>query len=143
MRGKRLEADSDLRDLLTRARTIAILGLSPKPDRDSYRIAHFLQREGYRVVPVNPRGEAVLGEPGYATLADALGATSPDLVDVFRRPDALPQIVEEAVGAGAPLLWFQLGISNPEAEERALDAGLDLVVDRCIAVEHRRLMPRS
>jgi len=142
MLGRRLIDDADLRELLSRVRTVAVVGLSPKPFRDSHRIAAYLQQAGYRVLPVHPVGGTILGETAYPSLAAIPADREVDLIDVFRRPDTLPGLVAEAVGwrAGIPF-WFQLGVVNPSAEEAALAAGSDLVADRCILVEHRRLFP--
>jgi predicted CoA-binding protein len=95
---------------------------------------------GYRILPIHPAGLSILGEPSYPSLAAIPRELRVDLVDVFRRPDALPAVVEDAIRLGAPALWFQFGVTHPEAEAAALAAGMDLVVDRCIMVEHRRLV---
>lgn len=132
-------SDVDVREMLQNARTIAVVGLSDKPDRASYAVARFLQRNGYRVIPVNPnlRGP-VLGEQPYASLRDVVEHV--DVVDIFRRPEAVPAIVEDAIAIGAGAVWMQIGVSEPDAARRAAQAGLPVVVDRCIAIEHRRLM---
>jgi uncharacterized protein len=140
MSGRRLVSDEDLAALLRRVRTVAVVGLSPHPDRDSHRVSAYLQRAGYRIVPIHPAGVSILGEPSYPSLAAIPSDVRVDLVDVFRRPEALPAVVEDATRLGQPALWFQFGVTHPEAEEAALAAGMDLVVDRCIMVEHRRLV---
>ena len=117
-----------------------MVGLSPRPDRDSHRVSAYLQRAGYRILPIHPAGLSILGEPSYPSLAAVPRDLQVDLVDVFRRPDALPAVVEDAIQLGPPALWFQFGVTHPEAEAAALAAGMDLVVDRCIMVEHRRLL---
>ncbi len=119
-----------------------MVGLSPKPHRDSYRIAEYLQRAGYRVVPVHPAGGTILGETVYPSLEAVPAEREVDLIDVFRRPEALPGLVVEvkACRAGTPI-WLQLGVVNASAEAGALAAGSDVVADRCILVEHRRLIP--
>ena len=129
-----------LRELLERARTIAVVGASPDPWRPSFGVAGYMKRAGYRIIPVNPTtaGQMVHGEPCRASLREVLDTV--DLVNVFRRPDAIPSVVEEAIGAGAPALWLQLGIRHMEAARRAEAAGLTVVMDRCISVEHRRLI---
>ena len=132
-------ADGEIRTVLQRARTIAIVGMSANPNRDSYAVARFLQRNGYRIIPVNPnlRG-LVLGEQPYASLRDIREHV--DIVDVFRRSEYLPQIVEDAIAIGADVVWAQLGVINRAAAQRAQQAGLGVVMDRCMAIEHRRLM---
>lgn len=140
MPGRRLQTDDDIRRLLTEVKTIAVVGLSTDTTRPSHRVAASMQGAGYRIVPVHPRGEGVLGESTFTTLAEAVRETTPDLVNVFRRPDGLPELVEEAAACGVRRLWFQLGVTHPGAEAAALEAGIDLVVNRCIAVEYGRLM---
>jgi uncharacterized protein len=132
-------SDNEIRDVLQRAQTIAVVGLSDRMDRDSNGVARFLQRNGYRIIPVNPnlRG-TVLGEQPYASLRDIREHV--DIVDIFRRPEYLPEIVEDAIAIGADVVWAQLGISNQAAYLRAKQAGLGVVMDRCTAIEHRRLM---
>jgi uncharacterized protein len=129
-----------LRGLLTRARTIAMVGASPETWRPAFAIMRDLQRRGYRVIPVNPHhsGELLQGEPVVPTLAEAGAAV--DLVNVFRRPDALAGVVDEAVALGNTPVWAQIGVASAEAAARADAAGLILVMNRCISVEHRRLV---
>ena len=129
--------DTTLRDLLTSARTIAVIGHSDKPWRDSYRIGAYLRAVGYKVYPVNPHLSEVLGQRAYPALADLPEPV--DIVDVFRAPQHLPGIVEETLAAGAGALWTQLGVVHPTAVQRAHTAGLLTVVDRCIKVDHQRL----
>jgi predicted CoA-binding protein len=131
--------DTQLRSLLERARTIAVVGCSPKPERDSHRVAGFLQSAGYRVIPVNPIADEILGERAYPDLGSIPGETPLDIVDVFRRPEHVPAVVDAVLGRGAGALWLQLGCSHPESEARARAAGLEVVSDRCIKIEHRRL----
>ncbi len=132
-------SDHEIRDLLHHTRTIAVVGLSQHPERDSYAVARFLQRNGYRVLPVNPNlSERVLGERPYASLRDITEHV--DIVDIFRRPEYVPAIVEDAIAIGADVVWTQLGIVNQAAALRAKQAGLGVVMNRCIAIEHRRLM---
>src|SRR5215210_8752517 len=123
-------SDNETREILQRAHTIAVVGLSDRPERDSNGVARFLQRNGYRIIPVNPnlRG-LVLGEQPYASLRDIREHV--DIVDIFRRPEYLPQIIEDAIAIGADVVWAQLGISNRAAAERARQAGLGVVMDRC------------
>jgi len=132
----------DLRGFLDGVRTIAVVGLSPKQQRDSHRVAAYLQNSDYRILPVYPCGGCeILGEKAYDSLADLVAAGErPDLVDVFRRPDAVPEIVDTVIAGGIPRLWLQLGVANAQAEARAVEAGVAVVSDRCLMVEHRRLL---
>ena len=132
-------SDDVIRRILDATRTIAVVGLSSKPDRPSHDVAAYLQRAGYRIVPVNPRETEVLGEPAYATLRDIPADLPIDLVDVFRRAEETPEVAREAVAIGARTLWLQLGIANDEARAIAEDAGLTVIMDRCLKVDHRRL----
>jgi predicted CoA-binding protein len=128
----------EIRSLLTRVRTIAVVGLSPRPERPSHRIGRRLQEWGYRVIPVRPAVAEVLGERAYARLSDL--PDKPDLVDVFRAARGIGPIVEECIALGIPAIWIQQGIINEPAAQRARDAGMFVVMDRCISVEYRRLM---
>lgn len=131
-------SDRAIRQILETAKTIAIVGLSDKPDRDSYKVAKYLQVHGYRIIPVNPTVDSVLGEKSYASVTDIPEPV--DVVDVFRKPEAVMPVVQEAVDAGAATLWLQLGVVNQEAAERAEAAGLQVVMDRCMKIEHGRLL---
>jgi len=131
------DESADLRRILTECRTIAVVGLSAKENRPSHGVARYLQQHGYRIVPVNPRFESVLGERCYARLADIPHPV--DMVDVFRRAEEVLPVAQEAVAIGARCLWQQLGIANVEADRVARAAGLDAVMDRCIKIEHARL----
>lgn len=126
--------------MLLHAKTIAIVGLSPNPLRASYFVGFYLQRHGYRIVPVNPRETEILGEKSYASLRDV--PVPVDIVNVFRAPDALPGIAEEAVAIGAKCLWCQFGVINEQGARIAADGGLAVVMDRCIKVEHARYVGR-
>lgn len=130
--------DDDMRTLLTAARTIAVVGLSDRPERDSHRVAAYLQAHGYTIFPVNPNVTEVLGRRAYASLLDVPAPV--DIVNIFRRPEAVPAIVDEAIAIGARAVWMQLGIAHSAAAERARAAGMTVVSDRCIMVEHRRLL---
>ena len=131
--------DSDgLRALLKRAKTVAVVGLSPNPDRPSHRIGKRLKEWGYRVVPVRPALDEVLGEKAYPNLAAI--PFKPDLVDVFRSPDQVDPVVDECIALGIPALWLQEGVVNEAAALRAQAAGIEVVMDRCISVDYRRLM---
>lgn len=132
-----LEPDA-LRQLLAQSRTIAIVGLSPDEQRPSHDVARYLQAHGYRIVPVNPRCTKVLGERCFATLDEIPFAV--DVVDVFRRTEEVMPIARSAVAIGARCLWQQLGVVNTEADALATAAGLLSVMDRCIKIDHRRLL---
>jgi uncharacterized protein len=127
----------EIRALLTDARTVAMVGASSNPDKDSYGIMQKLQRVGYRVIPVNPREREVLGEKAYASLGDVPERV--DIVDVFRRSEDTPAIADEAVKIGAKALWLQAGISNEDAAARAKAGGLIVVMDACIGATHALL----
>lgn len=126
------------RALLLKIRTIALLGISPKSERPSYRVASQLQSFGYRVIPVRPGIDTLLGERVYAGIMD-IGEPI-DLVNVFRRSQYLPQIVDECLARGVPALWAQRGIVDAGAALRARDAGMTVVMDRCIAADYRELL---
>ncbi len=131
--------DELLRDVLASARTVAVVGLSEKPDRDSNEVARYLQGQGYRIVPVNPAVAEVLGERSYPTLAAIPSEVRVDLAVVFRRSDAIPAIVDEAIARRIPAVWMQLGISHPEAAARGRARGMTVVEDTCAMTVHRRL----
>jgi len=131
----------ELRALLRRARTIAVVGLSPKPIRPSHSVARYLQRAGYRIVPVNPGHAEILGEKSYPSLTAAARDHTIDLVDVFRRSENAGPVVDEAITLRpAPqLIWLQQGVVDEAAQARATAAGIPFVMDQCLAVEHRHL----
>ncbi len=125
-------------EILKTARTIAVVGLSPRRYRPSYGVAEYLQRAGYRIIPVNPHETELLGErcyPDLETIPDAV-----DIVDIFRRSEFVPEIVEAAIRKGAKVIWMQEGVVHEDAARRAEAAGLDVVMDRCILKDHRRMM---
>jgi predicted CoA-binding protein len=126
--------------VLHSAKTIAIVGLSGNELRASNFVGYYLKRHGYRVIPVNPREASILGEPSYKSLLDVPGPV--DVVDVFRAPDALPSIARDAVAIGAGALWCQFGVINDEGNQIADDAGLTVIVDRCLKIEHARYAGR-
>jgi predicted CoA-binding protein len=130
-----------LRDILDAARTIAVVGLSPKPARPSHGVARYLQDAGYRIVPVNPGHATILGEKSYPTLTAAAADHAIDVVDVFRRSEYVGAIVDEAVGVrpSPRLIWLQLGVVDDAARARAQAAGIVCVMDRCLMVDHRTL----
>jgi len=126
---------SDIANVLANSKTIAVVGLSSKPDRASYMVAAYLQQHGYRIIPVNPRESVVLGEPAYASLADV--PVPIDIVDVFRVSSEVPGVVADAIACGAKVLWLQLDIHHAEAEQQARDAGLTVITDACLKVAHQ------
>ena len=126
----------EIKALLQRARTIAVVGLSEDPDRPSYSVAMYLQSAGYRIVPIRPGGGRILGEQVYATVAEVPFPL--DVVDVFRRPSAVAHHVAEAMAARVPALWLQEGVIDDDAAERAKAAGLFVAMDRCLLKEHRK-----
>jgi predicted CoA-binding protein len=128
----RLEAE-----ILRKYRTVAVVGISSREDRPSYRVARYLKEHGYRIIPVNPRETEVLGERCYPDLCSVPGPV--EVVDVFRRSRDVPQVVGEAIEIGARAIWMQEGIVHEAAARRARKAGLEVVMDRCMMVEHRRL----
>ncbi len=130
--------DATLLEILTENKIVAVVGLSPKPDRASHRVAQYLQRMGYRIIPVNPGFDEILGEKSYARLEDI--PQKVDIVDVFRKSEDTPPVAESAVRIGARVLWLQLGIANEVAASIAQTGGLTVVQDRCIKIEHERLL---
>ncbi len=133
--------DETVRRLLAGLRRIAVVGLSPKPGRDSNRVAQYLQAHGYEIVPVYPRETEILGQKVYRRVQDIPDGV--DLVDVFRRSEELPAVTEDVLAGRARALWFQLDCVHEEAAERARTAGLVVVMDRCLMVEHARLLGRA
>jgi hypothetical protein len=126
--------------MIQSARTVAIVGLSPNKLRASHFVGYYLQRNGYRVIPVNPAADTVLGEHSYASLLDV--DVHVDVVDVFRDPAAVPAIAADAVAIGAGALWLQFGVVSEAGADTAESGGLDVVMDRCMKVEHARLLGR-
>lgn len=127
-------------EILRRFRHIDMVGLSAKPSRPSHFAAIYMLSEGYDVTPVNPREEEILGRRSFASLRELAEQTgrTPEIVDIFRKPAEVPAIVDEAISLGARVIWMQLGIENREAAGRAVEAGLDVVMDRCVKIEHAR-----
>jgi hypothetical protein len=129
----------DRLEILKQYRRIAMVGLSANEFRPSHFAAIYMRSEGYEIIPVNPRYEEVFGRRCYPSLSAAAEAgEAPEIVDVFRKPEEVPAIAEEAIEVGAKVLWLQLGIEHEEAAERAVDAGLDVVMNRCVKIEHAR-----
>ena len=135
----RLESDEAIAQLLAQTKLIALVGVSAKPERPSHQVMQFLLDEGYEVLPVNPglAGQKLLGQRVYASLADL--PTSVDMADIFRDAASLPEVTQHVVAAGIPAMWTQLGVVHSEAERIGLDAGLQIVIDRCPAIEIPRL----
>ena len=135
----RLESDEAIAQLLAQVKRIALVGASAKPERPRHRVLQVLLDEGYEVLPINPglAGQRLLGQPVYASLADL--PTSVEMADIFRDAASLPKVTQDVVAAGIPAMWTQLGVVNNEAERTGLDAGLQMVVDRCPAIEIPRL----
>ena len=129
-------ADDPIMNILKQAKTIAVVGLSSNPARASYGVSAYMQAAGYRIIPVNPNEREVLGEKSYARLEDV--PEKVDIVNVFRRAEDVPPVVEDAIRIGAGTVWLQLGIKNAEAAEKARAVGLAVVEDKCIMVEHMK-----
>jgi predicted CoA-binding protein len=127
----------EIRDILQSARTVAVVGLSDKPHRPSHGVAAYLQAHGYRIIPVNPAVREVLGEKAYARLEDV--PEKIDVVDVFRRPEHVPEVVDAAIAVGAKVVWLQDGVVHEAAAAKARAAGLRVVMDKCMLREHRWL----
>ena len=132
--------DDTILTILQNCRTIAVVGLSPKPERDSHHVAEYLQQQGYRIVPINPMAQEILGERCWPTLTEAAQHLQIDLVDVFRNSADVPPIADEAIAIAAQALWLQLGVHDDAACERARAAGLHAVQNHCVLVEHQRLV---
>ncbi len=125
------------REILESCKTVAVVGLSAKPDRPSFRVADYLKEHGYKIIPVNPMEKEILGEVCYPDLSSI--PEKVDVVDIFRRPEDVPPIVDEAIKIGAKVVWMQEGIVSEVAAEKAREAGCIVVMDRCIKKEHQKL----
>ncbi len=136
-----MDPDDDIRWILRHCRTVAVVGLSPRPERDSHRVARYMQAQGWRVLPVNPvaAGQTILGEPVHASLTEAARHARIDLVDCFRNSADIPPVVNEAIAIGAAAIWLQLGVEHDAAASRARAAGLRVVQNRCLMVDHANL----
>ena len=124
-------------EILDSSRVIAVVGLSPKPDRPSYQVASYLKENGYKIIPVNPKASEILGESSYPDLSSVPEPV--DVVNIFRRPEEVPAIVEEAIKIGAKAVWMQEGVINEEAASQAKEAGLLVVMNRCMLKEHQKM----
>jgi predicted CoA-binding protein len=129
-------------DIFAQSQTIAVVGLSSDPLRPSFGVSQYMQRQGYRIIPVNPKETQVLGETAYPSLEAIPAEIQIDIVNVFRRPEQTPAVATAAIARQAKVLWLQSGITNQEAAQIAQSAGLDFIEDQCIMVQHRRL-PRA
>jgi predicted CoA-binding protein len=129
--------DDAIRKILQNSKTIAIVGLSDNPERDSYKVAAYLKEHGYAVIPVNPTRPEILGETSYPDLASIPSPV--DIVDIFRKVDAIPGIVDEAIRIGAKVVWMQLGLAHNESARKATAAGLTAVQSKCLKIEHQKL----
>jgi len=134
-----IPSDTTLTEILSGARTIAVVGLSDKPERDSNEVARYLKAQGYQIVPVNPMLSEVLGERSYPSLLSIPNEVTIDVVDVFRRSEQVPPVVDEAIARGVTTIWLQLGVEHAEASTKARTAGATVVENLCIMVQHRRL----
>ena len=128
-----------IRQSISNCKTIAVVGLSPKPHRDSFRVAKYMQDHGFRIVPINPNAHEVLGEKAYASLTEAAQRERIDMVNCFRNSEDIPPIAAEAIAIGAKSLWLQIGVVNEAAAKVATDAGLVVVQNLCLMVEQRQL----
>lgn len=132
--------ESTIREILEKSKVIAVVGLSPKLDRPSHRVAAYLKNQGYRIIPVRPAADEILGEKVYSSLKAIPQDIQVDVVDVFRKSEDVPPIVEQAIEIGAKAIWLQEGIVNEEAAQKARAAGLKVVMDLCMLKEHKRFM---
>jgi uncharacterized protein len=131
--------EEEIKDILSNCRTVAVVGISPKPDRPSYVVASYLQSRGYRIVPVRPDGETLLEEKVYRSLLEIPEEIEIDIVDIFRKSEDVPPVVDEAILRKAKVVWMQEGVINPQAGDKAQKAGLKVVMDRCIKKERQRV----
>ncbi len=138
-----MNRQSEMTVILSQARTIAVVGLSDNPARPSHGVASYMQSHGYRIIPVNPNHKKILGEVCYSSLTDIPRAVRIDLVNIFRRPEVVMPVVEQTIQIGARSLWMQEGVINYEAARKAEEAGLCVVMDRCLMVEHSHYVLQS
>jgi hypothetical protein len=132
-----MNSDKEMKEILLSIKTIASVGLSSNPEKESYGVVWYLKEQGYRIIPVNPTATEILGEKAYPSLSAIPGKV--DVVQVFRKPEDVPPVVEEAIKIGAKVVWMQEGIINEEAAQKAREAGLQVVMDACMRATHRRL----
>jgi len=131
--------EENIKKILSNSRTVAVVGISPKEDRPSFMVASYLKSKGYQIIPVRPDGEKILGEKVYRSLDEIPKEIKVDVVDIFRKSEDVPPIIEEAIRRGAKAVWMQEGINHKEAGEKAERAGLRVVMDRCMKKEHQKL----
>jgi predicted CoA-binding protein len=131
--------EEELKQILKTSKTVAVVGISPKEDRPSYRVAAYLQSKGYRIIPVRPDGDTILGEKVYPRLMEIPKEIEIDVVDIFRKSEEVPPIVEETIRRGARVVWMQEGVIHQAAGEQAVRAGLKVVMDRCMKKDYQRL----
>lgn len=129
--------DKTIQDILKASKNIAVVGLSPKPHRDSFLVAHYMQEQGYRIIPVRPKAKEILGEIVYPDLTHIPNPI--DIVNVFRAPDKIMPVVEEAVKVKPKMFWMQLGIENNDAARLLADAGIAVIMNRCLKIEHMKM----
>ena len=132
--------EKDIKKILSNSKTVAVVGISPNEDRPSYIVASYLKSKGYQIIPVRPDGEQILGEKVYHSLTEIPKEIDVEVVDIFRKSEDVPPIVDEAIQRGAKAVWMQEGIIHKEAGEKAEKAGLKVVMDRCLKKEHQRLL---
>ncbi len=132
------EDDALAERIVSKPRTVAVVGLSPKEHRDSFRVAQYMQAQGWRIVPINPNAAEILGQKAYATLEEAAQHIPIHVVNVFRQSAEVPPVIDAAIAIGAKYVWLQLGISHPQALAKARAAGLQVVQDKCLKIEHAR-----
>ncbi|MDH5644073.1 MAG: CoA-binding protein [Gemmatimonadota bacterium] len=133
-----MNSDKEMKEILLSAKTIASVGLSSSDEKESFWVVNYLQEQGYKIIPVNPKADEILGEKVYQSLSDIPDKV--DIVQVFRKPEDVPPVVEEAIKIGAKVVWMQAGIVNEEAAQKARDAGLQVVMNACMRIIHQRLM---
>ena len=132
--------EGDIKKILSDSKTVAVVGISPREDRPSYIVASYLKAKGYRIIPVRPDGEEILGEKVYHSLTEIPQGIGVDVVDIFRRSEDVPPVVEEAIQRKARVVWMQEGVIHKEARQKAEKAGLKVVMDRCMKKDHQRLL---
>jgi uncharacterized protein len=130
-------SDQEIKEILSQNKTVAVIGMSKNPEKEAYRIPEYLKNKGYKVIPVNPSADEILGEKAYKKLSDVPGSI--DIVDVFRPSDDVPSYVDDVIAKKPKVFWLQLGIENTPAEEKVASSGIRVVFDKCMMVEHRRL----
>ena len=133
----KLDTAATMADILNTYRTVAVVGLSPKAHRESFGVAQYMQAQGWRIIPINPNASDILGETAYPSLTEAARHHTIGLVNVFRNSEDVPPVVDEAIAVGATAIWLQLGIEHAEAAQKARDAGLQVVQNKCLKVEYR------